>query len=160
MSKQINLDPIGKVHAGAEGYSLEIFEPYREALEGLEQFSHVLVFWWADRNDQAALRETTLVDLPYAPGLRKGVFACRSERRPNPLALTTCYVIQVDVEKGLVVLPWIDALDGSPLLDLKPFIPSSDRVRDFHVAPWMAEWPEWMEDAAAYFEEHAVDFGD
>ena len=77
-------------------------------------FSHVLVFWWADRNDQAALRETTLVDLPYAPGLRKGVFACRSERRPNPLALTTCYIIQVDVEKGLVMLPWIDALDGTP----------------------------------------------
>lgn len=60
----------------------------------------------------------------------------------------------------MVILPWIDAFDGTPVIDLKPFIPSSDRVRDFRVAPWMAAWPEWMEDAGAYFVEHAVDFGD
>jgi tRNA-Thr(GGU) m(6)t(6)A37 methyltransferase TsaA len=160
MTEKIYLEPIGRVHAAAGSTSLEIYEPFRDALLGLEQFSHVLVFWWAHGCDTGEQRQITQVDLPYAPGLRKGVFACRSERRPNPLALTTCYVLQVDVENGLVLLPWIDAQDGSPLLDLKPFIPTSDRVRDFQVAPWMADWPEWMEDAAAYFEKHAVDFGD
>ncbi len=160
MTEKINLEPIGRVHAQEGSFYLKVFEPYREALAGLEEFSHALVFWWAHGCADPAERETLQVDLPYAAGLRKGVFACRAQQRPNPLALTTCYIIEVDVEKGIVVVPWIDALDGTPLLDLKPFIPTSDRPRDFHVAPWLADWPDWMEDAAAYFEEHAVDFGD
>lgn len=160
MTERISIEPIGCVHASQEGYSLEIFEPYRDALLGLEKFSHVLVFWWAHRCDQPDQRETLVVDLPYARGSRAGVFACRSQSRPNPIALTTCNLIHVDEKTGLVVLPWIDALDGTPVIDLKPFIPSSDRPREFHVAPWMADWPQWMEESAQYFQDHAVDFGD
>jgi tRNA-Thr(GGU) m(6)t(6)A37 methyltransferase TsaA len=159
MKDNILIKPIGKVHAVEDSFSLEIFQPYRTALTGLDQFSHALVFWWADRCDQPQLREILVVDLPYARGTRAGVFACRSERRPNPIAVTTCALIHVDEKSGTVVLPWIDALDGSPVIDIKPFIPSSDRVRNFHVASWMKDWPEWMEDADQYFQEHAVDFG-
>lgn len=160
MKEPFLLNPIGLVHASADGFMLEVDEPYREALLGLDQFSHALVFWWADQGDNRQDRETLQVDLPYAPGTQAGVFACRSERRPNPIAVTTCMLLHVDMQAGQVIIPYIDAMDGSPLIDIKPFIPTSDRVRDFHVAPWMAEWPQWMEDAAAFFEEHAVDFGD
>ena len=69
-------------------------------------------------------------------------------------------VIDVDVENGVVILPWIDAFDGTPVLDLKPYITVSDRIRDVNVAEWMQDWPEWMEDAGEYFAEHAVDFGE
>lgn len=46
-----------------------------------------------------------------------------------------------------------------PIIDLKPYIPISDRIRDYKVAEWLADWPEWMEDAAEYFAEQATDFG-
>lgn len=154
------LRPIGEVRVSSDGFMIAISEPYREALRGLDQFSHVLVFWWADRSDNAQDRVLLDVDLPYARGTKAGVFACRSESRPNPIALTTCALLNVDMDTGMVILPWIDALDKTPIIDLKPFIPTSDRVRDFHVAPWMSDWPHWMEEAGQFFQDHAVDFGD
>ncbi len=160
MEEKYMIDPIGKVHEGMDGYSLEIFQPYRDALMGLDQFSHALVFWWADQCDRSDLRKTIVVDLPYARGTQAGVFACRSQSRPNPIAVTTCALLNVDKQHGIIVLPWIDAFDGTPVVDIKPFMPTSDRVRDFHVAPWAKDWPEWMEDTGQYFQEHAVDFGD
>ncbi len=158
--KKIEIQPIGTVWASDEGFMLEIEEPYRAALNGLSKFSHVMVFWWADKNDTPEMRGVLEVDLPYAPGENVGVFACRSERRPNPIAVTTTGIIHIDVEEGRVILPYIDAFDGTPIVDLKPYIPCSDRVRDFRVASWMEEWPEWMEDAGQYFAEHEVDFGE
>ena len=160
-STTYELRPIGYVHASdAEGsYFLKIDEAYRPALKEMEQFSHVMIFWWADRMDTKDKRNIMTTELPYAPGVEAGVFACRSEYRPNPIAVTTMMVIDVDVEKGIVILPWIDAFDGTPILDLKPYMPVSDRIRDYKVAEWLVDWPEWMEDAAEFFAEHATDFG-
>ena len=139
---------------------LEIDTPYREALQQLDRFSHVMVFWWADQMDGEEQRQILTTELPYAPGESVGVFACRSEYRPNPIALTTLPLLGVDVDAGEVILPWIDAFDGSPVVDLKPYIPICERVRDVHVPPWIADWPLWMEDADEYFSENETDFGD
>ena len=75
------LRPIGYVHASdAEGsYVLEIDEAYRPALKEMEQFSHVMIFWWADKMDTKDKRNIMATELPYAPGVEAGVFACRSE---------------------------------------------------------------------------------
>ena len=159
--KTYKLKPIGTVHANdKEGsYLLQIDKPYRPALKQMDQFSHVMVFWWADKMDTEEHRSIMTTELPYAPGIQAGVFACRAEYRPNPIAVTTMLVLDVDIDSGIVVLPWIDAYDGTPLLDIKPYIPISDRIRDYKVASWAEDWPEWMEDAAAYFAEHETDFG-
>lgn len=159
--KTFELHPLGQAIVDEqEGrFSLQIDPAYRAGLEKLDQFSHVLIFWWADRNDTPAARGVLTTDLPYAPGEQAGVFACRAEYRPNPIAVTAVAILAVDVAAGIVVLPWLDTLDGTPVLDLKPYIPSSDRIRDVQVAPWMADWPMWMEDAGEYFAQHAVDFG-
>jgi len=160
--KTYQLRPIGTVRASddEQSYILQIDKTFRPGLKELEQFSHVLIFWWADQMDTAKYRSIMTTELPYAPGVEAGVFACRSEYRPNPIAVTLMAIITVDVENGIVVLPWIDAFDGTPILDLKPYIPISDRIRDFRVAEWLADWPAWMEDAGAYFAEHATDFGE
>jgi tRNA-Thr(GGU) m(6)t(6)A37 methyltransferase TsaA len=160
--KTYQLHPIGCVRASDEegGYILQIDEAYRPALKQMDQFSHILIFWWADQMDTEAYRNIMTCELPYAPGVEAGVFACRAEYRPNPIAVTTLPVLSVDAENGIVVLPWIDAFDGTPVLDIKPYIPISDRIRDFKVASWLADWPEWMEDAGEYFAEHATDFGE
>ena len=160
--KSYQLHPIGRVHASDEegSYMLQIDQPYRAGLKELAQFSHVTILWWADKMDTEKYRQITTAEQPYAPGVEAGVFACRSEYRPNPIGSTLMAIIDVDVENGVVVLPWIDAFDGTPVLDLKPYIPISDRIRDYKVAEWLADWPEWMEDAAAYFAEHETDFGE
>jgi tRNA-Thr(GGU) m(6)t(6)A37 methyltransferase TsaA len=154
--------PIGTVYASDEegSYFLQIDEPYRPALKQMDQFSHVMIFWWADKMDTQERRKIMTTELPYAPGIEAGVFACRSEYRPNPIAVTTILVLDVDVENGIVLLPWIDAYNGTPIIDLKPYIPISDRIRDYKVAEWLKDWPAWMEDAEDYFAEHEVDFGE
>lgn len=157
-----HLYPIGKVRVSEKegSYILKIDKPYRPALKEMERFSHIMIFWWADQMDTEKFRSIMTTKLPYAPGVEAGVFACRSEYRPNPIAVTTMMILDVDDENGIVVLPWIDAFDGTPILDLKPYIPISDRIRDYKVAEWAADWPEWMEDGEEYFAEHETDFGE
>jgi tRNA-Thr(GGU) m(6)t(6)A37 methyltransferase TsaA len=156
------IHPVGYVNSSdQEGkFEIQILPQYKDALIQLDQFSHVIIFWWADRHDNDTDRQLLTTQLPYAAGVRAGVFACRSEYRPNPIAMTIMPVLDIDQVTGVVTLPWIDALDGSPVVDLKPYIPPSDRVRDVKVADWMKDWPEWMEEAGAYFAEHQTDFGD
>jgi len=158
----VQLKPIGVVAAREqEGqFSLQILPEYRPALAQLDQFSHVLVLWWANHHDNAASRATLTARLPYAEGVEAGVFACRSEYRPNPIAVTVCPIIAVDQAAGQVTLAYIDAFDGSPVLDLKPYLPVCDRLREVQVADWMRDWPAWYEEAEAYFSAHATDFGD
>ena len=154
--------PIGYVRAcEQEGrFEIEILAQFRDALEKLEQFSHAVIIWWADQHDIAEERAILTTELPYARGIRAGVFACRSEYRPNPIAITIMPILMLDKRNGILRLPWIDAYDGTPVLDIKPYTPVSDRIRDFRVADWMQDWPEWMEEAGAFFAAHPTDFGD
>lgn len=154
-----HIHPIGTVHASEGEYYLEVLEPYRPGLKHLDQFSYVHVFWWAHKHDNEADRAITQTELPYAEGVTAGVFATRAEFRPNPIAVTICFVLDIDEEKGIVWLAWIDAFDGTPVVDLKPYIPVSDRVRDVGVAEWFKGWPEWMEDGSKFFAETDI-FGE
>lgn len=159
--KAITINPIGRVEASDQfgKYEVHVFPEYTEALILLDQFSHVMVIWWAHHLDNTQDRSILSTELPYARGTRAGVFACRSEYRPNPIGITIMPIFAIDEKAGVVILPWIDALDGTPVLDLKPYMPSSDRVRDVNVAEWCKEWPLWMEEAGEYFTAHATDFG-
>lgn len=151
--KKIEVVPIGKVHADdMEGrYVLEIEKAYREGLLALSEFGRIHVLWWAHGVDESEMRRTLTYELPYAPGTRAGAFACRSPSRPNPIAMTCCGILEVREKEGLVILDYIDAIDGTALLDIKPYIPVSDRARNVKLPAWFASWPQWMEDAGAFF---------
>jgi tRNA-Thr(GGU) m(6)t(6)A37 methyltransferase TsaA len=152
------LTPIGRVQEAEGFYVIHIDETIRPAMKLMEGFSHIHVLWWADQLDTDEGRAILQGDLPYAPGTVAGVFANRSPARPNPIGLTTCFVLDVDPAAGTISVAWIDALDGTPVLDIKPYIPVSDRARDVSVAEWLADWPEWMEDAAKFdFAAHGLD---
>ncbi len=138
------LVPVGYVRLSEQGAALEILEPYRPALKQLEHFGHVHVFWWAHETDYEEARGVLQSEPWYAPGRITGMFACRSPARPNPVCLTTTEIIDVDEENGLVILTYIDAEDGTPVVDLKPYIPVSDRVREIRVPEWLDHWPEWQ----------------
>jgi tRNA-Thr(GGU) m(6)t(6)A37 methyltransferase TsaA len=145
--------PIGYVRRASGQTTLEIQEQFRPALKELEQFSHVQVLWWFSAFDDEMYRQVTQSEhAPYeAPVL--GVFACRSPVRPNPIALTTAELLGVNQDDGKVQIGNIDAFDGTPILDLKAYVPSCDRVKDVRVPQWAADWPEWLPDEGMGLEE-------
>jgi tRNA (adenine37-N6)-methyltransferase len=129
-------------------YRLVVLPASRPALRGLGSCTHVIVVWWADR---AAAGSDLVVELPYAPGVWTGVFANRSEHRPNPIAITVAPLISVDESAGTVELAWIDAFDGTPVLDIKPYLPMADRVMSAEYPEWLQGFPESMEAATEFF---------
>lgn len=158
---EYKIKPIGYVRVEGEDpmeadYFLDILKPYRSALKQLDRFSHVMIFWWAHENDKEEIRNQTnwTTTPPYGEDAPEtGIFATRAEYRPNPIALTTTDIIKVDIEKGIVKIPGIDAFNGTPIVDLKVYFPICDRVRDCYIAPWLKDWPIWMEDGIEWWQD-------
>jgi tRNA-Thr(GGU) m(6)t(6)A37 methyltransferase TsaA len=136
-TESFELHPVGKVRKKGKVVQLQITDKYTDALKGLDGYSHVFVLYWFDRNDTPKKRSILQV---YPQGNRKnprtGVFACRAPVRPNLIALSLCKILSI--EGGTVRIEKIDALDGSPILDLKPYIPSIDSVKSgVHLPAWL-----------------------
>jgi tRNA-Thr(GGU) m(6)t(6)A37 methyltransferase TsaA len=149
--EEIKINIIGNVKVKKGQFCLSIREPYREALIELETFSHINIIWWGDRSDTKENREITTADKPYRNGPSKiGIFATRSQIRPNPILITTSSIISVDMERGIIELPWIDAEDGTPVLDIKPYHPCSDRVRNTRQPDWCSNWPDCYEESGSF----------
>jgi len=109
----------------AEAALIEIDAAFRPALAGLERFSHVIVLYWMDR-----ARRDLLLQVPRHLGEPRGTFALRSPARPNPIALAVTGLRRVDLAAGVLEIDMIDCLDGTPILDVKPYQPSVDAVGD------------------------------
>jgi tRNA-Thr(GGU) m(6)t(6)A37 methyltransferase TsaA len=150
-NSDITLSPVGVVRHAQGGFVLEIEPAFCPALAGLEGFSHLNVIWWSHFLDNKENRGILQCDRPYrnAPA-RLGIFATRSPMRPNPLCLSVAPVIHVDTEAGRILVAYIDAEDATPILDIKPYHPCADRVRDVNVPDWCRHWPTWFEDSADF----------
>ena len=144
--EQLKLHPVGTLRRDKESVRIVILPAFKPALKELETFSHVQVLWWFSDFDDQGSRSTTQFDqMPFeAPCL--GVFACRSPLRPNPIGLSTARILAVDHEQGFIKIADMDAYDGTPILDLKAYMPHCDRVKDVEVPEWAAGWPDWMPD--------------
>lgn len=151
--------PIGTVRSDEKETWLEVKKEYVPALQALEGFSHIQVLWWFSDLDSEQYRSTLQMDQPYkgAPEVM-GTFATRSPLRPNPIALTTAEIIHIDKEKGLIHITFIDANDNTPILDIKPYTPSFDRVEGPEVPTWCSHWPQSMEKSAAFAWEDVFNF--
>lgn len=146
----LTLIPIGRIRVDDDAPRIEVASRFREGLRGLDGFSHVQVLWWFDRDSTRAEAPLEVIE-PY-PGVESiGVFATRSPERPDPIALSTCGIVDVDPARGRVTVHHIDSWDGSYVLDLKPYTPSLDRVQTPTVPPWCAGWPLSLE-ASAHFD--------
>lgn len=121
MAPVLHVVPVGQVewNTNTFGVRLRIFEPYQKALVGLTNFSHIYVLWWFDRNDDAVSRSRLMVHpMGNTNNPLTGVFATRSPRRPNPVALTVCEIERV--EPPFVYVKSIDAWNDTPIIDIKP----------------------------------------
>lgn len=99
--------------------TIDLDPRYADGLKDLETVSHVIVLYWMDR----APRHLVL-QRPRHYGETRGVFALRSPARPNPIALSVAELI--GIEGPRLQVRGLDCLDGTPLLDVKPYFPSTD----------------------------------
>ncbi len=118
--------------------TIEIADPFRPGLVGLDRYSHVIVLCWLDQA-RRDLIQITRPRVPVAVGhptaqvqasTPTGVFALRSPVRPNPISLSTTKILSVDVAAGRIEVEALDLVDGTPVVDIKPYRPGVDAIPD------------------------------
>ena len=130
----ITMSPIGIIHSpykdlvgmpiqptgaiGVDGW-IEIFPDFVPGLKDLDGFSHLILLHHFHRSDGHNLQPR-----PFLDGSPKGVFATRSPKRPNPIGLSIVRLVRI--EDTVIYVSDLDVVDGTPLLDIKPFVPVFD----------------------------------
>jgi len=152
MTNRFSLSPIGHTQMINGQFAIQLAAKHQDGLYGLEGFSHAIALWWAHAADQPAQRARLKMPSPYTASRQDvGVFATRSEARPNPIGLTVFALSLVDVEAGTLLSPYFDMLPETPVLDVKPYFPAPDRVVDARVPDHFSHWPQSL-DASATFD--------
>lgn len=140
MTQSFTLHPIGTIHTPwhsiaecprngrqpdpAPPCSVRIFPEYLAGLHSLDGFSHLILLYW--------LHETKPPELVFTPPFDtrpRGIFATRGPRRPNPIGLSVVAFDGMDAPDCLKVR-YLDCIDGTPLLDIKPYLPTTDSEPD------------------------------
>ena len=119
--------------------SIEIKSVYWDATLNLDLYSHIIVLWWITERDNTEDRANLKGKPPVENAEVSGVFATRSPRRPTPIGHTICAIEEIDTESCRIVIDHMDAFDGTPVIDIKPYLPSSDLVEN-------AQFPIWFKD--------------
>jgi len=129
----MNLKQIGIIHTPYERFKevpyqsslsedvceIEVFKDYEGGLKDIEGFSHLIVLYWMHKSTGYSL----LVKTPWDTELH-GLFTTRSPNRPNPIGISIVRLIE---RKGNILrVKGIDAIDGTPLIDIKPYVPEFD----------------------------------
>jgi tRNA-Thr(GGU) m(6)t(6)A37 methyltransferase TsaA len=130
------IHPVGWIRKTEDSACIEIFDAYRDAMSGLEGFSHIHVLFWFHENDTPEHRRTLKVHPRNNPANPlTGVFATHSPRRPNLIGLTRCRI--TGIEGNRIAVEAIDARDGSPVIDIKCFIPDPSPSADVRLPDWV-----------------------
>lgn len=137
----MELVPIGVIHSpykskedapfqgrfSEETMELEIYPEYADGLKDVEDATHLIILYWLDRAQRDILQTKTPHDAEV-----HGVFACRSPSRPNPIAF--CVAELLERKGNRLMVRGLEALDGSRLIDIKPYSSNIDSIPDAHIA--------------------------
>jgi tRNA-Thr(GGU) m(6)t(6)A37 methyltransferase TsaA len=142
----IELKPIGIIHTlftkpegmpiqptGAAGIrgTIELFDEYHAGLKDLEGFSHIILLYHFHRSQGFNLQV-----VPFMDSELRGLFATRAPKRPNPIGIS---VVQLDkIANNVLHIQNVDILDGTPLLDIKPYVPEFDSPQDVRTG-WLGQ---------------------
>ena len=141
----IEFNPIGTVRtpfmdtqgmpiqpAGAKGIcgTVELLPEYAAGLQDLQGFSHIILLYVFHHSNSCRLVVT-----PFMDSVPRGVFATRAPSRPNPIGLSVVRLVRVDDTK--LHIEGIDVLDGTPLLDIKPYVPEFDHPSGRVTTGWL-----------------------
>jgi tRNA (adenine37-N6)-methyltransferase len=137
MMMTISYEPIGIIHSPFKGIenvpiqpgaaggirgTVEVFAEFVTGLRDLEGFSHVILLYHFHR-----VTQTRLVVVPFLDRESRGVFATRAPSRPNPIGLSVVRLLSV--EGNVLRIDNVDIVDGTPLLDIKPYVPQFDHYQ-------------------------------
>lgn len=111
-----------------------IDKKYVKGLTGIENYSHIIVVYWMDQEAECHLKHHPQgrKDLPYV-----GVFACRCPQRPNRIAMSTVKLLSR--KNNILKVKGLDILDSTPIIDLKPYTPQYDEIKNAKVPSWVKE---------------------
>jgi tRNA-Thr(GGU) m(6)t(6)A37 methyltransferase TsaA len=146
LQKMIELNPIGIIRtpfdkpegmpiqpAGGVGIcgTIEVFEEFEGGLRDLDGFSHIILLYHFHQSHGFKLHV-----VPFMDSEPRGVFATRAPKRPNPIGIS---VVQLDkIESGVLYVQNVDILDGTPLIDIKPYVPEFDRPLEIRTG-WLEQ---------------------
>ena len=141
----MDIKPIGKVHSevtsgrdenwGDVVSEIEIAPEYASGLRGLESFSHILVIYWMHEAKFDSAKHLIRCPREREDMPLLGIFTQRAKHRPNPIGVTAVRLLSVT--GGSLQVQGLDAIDGTPVLDIKPYVPAFDAAGD-------AVTPEWV----------------
>lgn len=141
---EIIFTPIGIIHSpfkepkgtpiqpsgasGVEG-TVEVFPEYAEGLRDLDGFSHIILLYHFHLSKKSKLRVK-----PFMDDRPRGLFATRAPKRPNPIGISVVKLVKVD--ENILHIQDVDIVDGTPLLDIKPYVPDFDMREDVKIG-WL-----------------------
>jgi tRNA-Thr(GGU) m(6)t(6)A37 methyltransferase TsaA len=144
---KLTYQPIGVIHSpfkdlkkvpiqpaageGVQGW-IEIFSEFKEGLTDLNGFSHLILLYHFHLSE-----DFSLCVKPFLDDKPRGLFATRSPKRPNAIGLSVVRLVSVDGCKLRICN--MDMVDGSPLLDIKPYVPAFDEVAPIRLG-WISKW--------------------
>ncbi len=113
---------------------ISIDKKYTAGLDGIEDYSHIIVVYWIDKEKECHLKHHPQgrSDIPFV-----GIFACRCPQRPNRIAIST--VELVSRKENVLTVKGLDIVNGTPILDIKPYTPEYDRVKKSKVPKWVSK---------------------
>ena len=142
MQNEIRIKPIGFVRNNVKEHRFGNFageiseivvdEKFADALDGIEDYSHVIIVYWMDKVKDYVIKHQPQGN-PNVPIV--GIFACRCPARPNPIAITTVKLLEHKENK--IIVKGLDVLDGTPVIDIKPYWPQYDEVKGAKIPGWV-----------------------
>ncbi|MDO8621508.1 MAG: tRNA (N6-threonylcarbamoyladenosine(37)-N6)-methyltransferase TrmO [Candidatus Levybacteria bacterium] len=111
-----------------------IDKKYTHGLDGIEDYSHVIVVYWMDKEKECHLKHHPQgsKDIPYV-----GIFACRCPQRPNRIAISTVELVKR--LRNIITVKGLDIVNGTPILDIKPYTPQYDEVKNAKAPDWVSK---------------------
>ncbi|HIE31758.1 MAG TPA: tRNA (N6-threonylcarbamoyladenosine(37)-N6)-methyltransferase TrmO [Methanosarcinales archaeon] len=136
-SKYHHFDDVPHPHGdkgwGEDTSQIILYPEHASGLGGLDGYSHILVLFWIHRSGEWKMPKDS-----HRPAHVK-VFATRMPVRPNPIGLSVVELLNFSPENGEMLVKGFDALDGTPILDIKPYIPDFDSYPEATLPEWVAE---------------------
>lgn len=109
-------------------------EELTDALNGIEDYTHVIIVYWMDKMTDTVITHRPQGN-PKVPIV--GIFSCRCPQRPNKIANTTVRLLGREGNK--IKVQGLDIIDGTPIIDIKPYWPQYDEVKDAKIPDWVYE---------------------
>ncbi len=114
---------------------LVVDHKYKDALKGLEDYSHLIVVYWMHKIKTCDIRHVPQGKINEVPEV--GIFACRCPQRPNPIGISTVEIL--GIKNSIITVKGLDTIENTPILDIKPYTPQYDAASNVKTPDWVSK---------------------